>query len=167
MQGKCQTLGLADRGCLPIGGRYKDEEFLGCRIQGRKFWAMVYHPIEAWALGVHVVEELKNKKNGQHYYRPATSRHMFFIDGRVESFEECVEWGQFTDGYGIRLIDFDREIITYMKYFPLEYGPIGATPFANEQEALEYYAAWETKQQRLERNIAVKKYIKSLKGATA
>jgi len=144
---------LKNPGCLPIGGRYPDEILLKCKIDGRHFGALIYHPEDPWAVTVRVVEEIHgHKKHGMHYYREATSLHMFFINGRIGTRRECLEWGvDGLDGYDLRMYGFDEWLGEYIEHYPEECGHLNGKLFDSMQDALEYYSAWETKEERIDR----------------
>lgn len=145
----CQKLGIQDRGSLPIGGKYSHAVYTKpVIIRKHKFTAIVYQPENKYSLGIFVVEELPvTKKNPNLQYRPVHSMCMVFCEGKVESFWEMVDWGYSTDGYGMMLERFEHDIITYLKRFPIECGTIGALPFKNSTEALDYYTAWQTREE--------------------
>lgn len=159
----CRNLGIKSRGYLPIGGRYPNEILIKCKICGRHFGALVYNPEDAWAVSVHVVEEVRgHEKHGKYYYREAAYQHMFFINGRIEDQRECLGWGvQGIDGFDLRMVGFDEYLAEYITNYSSEYDNTGGKPFGSVIKALEYYSAWETKEHRFKRIKREREELKS------
>lgn len=146
----CRAIGIHEKSYLPIGGKYPNEMLLKCEIDGRHFGVLIYNPCRSWGVSVHIVEELRHrKKHGCYFYRSVTYHHMFFLDGRIEPAEECWEWGvSCTDGYDLRMYGFGEYIAEYLMQYPPECDATDDRLFGSIKDALQYYAAWESQEER-------------------
>lgn len=162
----CQTLGISDRGSLPIGGKYPHAIYTKpVTIRGHSFGAIVFQPEDKHTLAIYVVEELPKERGSKiKTYRMVDIRSMSFLDGKVESFWEMLDWGYYTDGYGVMLEGFEDSIIRYMKKFPSDYESLGALEFDNMTEALDYYSAWQTEKEAKTLAKETRKMLRYLNG---
>ena len=136
----CRDIRMDGRKTLPVGGKYPDERFIQFTLAGRQFGTVVYRDKDPWSIGIEVVEEIRSRKShGNYYYREAQYLHMFFINGRINTYKECAEWGVCGDGYDIRLVDFDKYILMYMDKYQPEFDHIGGIPFPSMKKAPESY----------------------------
>ena len=159
----CRDIRMDGRKTLPVGGKYPDERFIQFTLAGRQFGTVVYRDKDPWSIGIEVVEEIRSRKShGNYYYREAQYLHMFFINGRINTYEECAEWGVCGDGYDIRLVDFDKYILMYMDKYQPEFDHIGGISFPSMKKALEYYSGWETPEQRFARITHDRKELRRL-----